>query len=150
MSNHENYLAVEIHIVPADPEARGRVRAALLDHGVEDDDGLLPDVPVGVFSRYFGDSDAPASLAHALAAVPDTSFRLWTEEAQGEPGSLIAHVAGIGTFDGRCDRSGAVVVTEADAARLAAEPAAAERLRPLEEMTGSTLRSALADSARGA
>ncbi|MFE3505698.1 DUF3145 family protein [Kitasatospora sp. NPDC059146] len=143
MSNHENYLRLRIHAAPDTTEVRAQISEALSELDLEPDESNTPSSPTGDFTGYFGDQDAVLALAKALTGLPGLAFELWTEEEQGEPGLIVTHASGVGTFTGGCDRGGEVVVPETVVRRIALEEDPAERTRLLEEVTGCAVRAAL-------
>ena len=143
MSNHESYLRLRIQAAPDTPEVREQVREALCELDLESDESNTPGSLTGDFTCYFGGQDTVRALAKALTDLPGLAFELWTEEEQGEPGLIVTHVSGVGTFTGGCDRGGTVVVGETDVRRVALEDDPAERTRLLAELTGCDVRTAL-------
>jgi hypothetical protein len=133
MSSSDTYTLVRIAHVGDSIQSAARL---LLSHHLDTDGPEAQDELAGEYTTYNLDGQGAGQLFNALAGLPGAlAVKLTTEEEPGDPGYLYVHVSGTGTFHGRCERGGDVVVRGREAAHLL-DAAEEDRADLLEKLTG--------------
>jgi hypothetical protein len=121
-------LQLYIYAMPAEDEAA--VQLAIDDNCLEPYDDSSSGIVLGM--RYLTE-EVPVGSAydlavHLLTKAPSTAFELWQDPVFEHAGRYVAHLPGIGTYEGMCDSYGSPLVklTEVlDALTMAQDSASA-------------------------
>ncbi|WP_329375787.1 hypothetical protein [Streptomyces sp. NBC_01483] len=104
--------ALQLYIYAMPDEDRAAVQLGIDDNGLEPDDDSGDGIVLGV--RYLTE-EVPVGSAydlavHLLKEAPGTAFELWQDPVFEHAGRYVAHLPGIGAYEGVCDSYGSPLV----------------------------------------
>lgn len=129
--------ALQLYVYTMPEEDRAAVQLGIDDNCLEPYDASSSTIVLGM--RYLTD-EVPVGSAHDLAVhlltkAPGTAFELWQDPVFEHPGHYVAHLPGLGTYEGRCDSQGSPLVKLTDVLdTLTRAPGSASGL-PTDEFT---------------
>ncbi|MFF1917088.1 hypothetical protein ACFVYE_37175 [Streptomyces sp. NPDC058239] len=103
-------LQLYVYAMPAEDQAA--VQLGIDDNCLEPYDDSSSDIVLGM--RYLTE-EVPVGSAydlavHLLTKAPGTAFELWQDPVFQHAGRYVAHLPGIGTYEGVCDSYGSPLV----------------------------------------
>ncbi|MFF3982345.1 hypothetical protein [Streptomyces sp. NPDC001828] len=104
--------ALHLYVYAMPDEDRAAVRRGIEDHCLEPYDNSGTGIVLGM--RYLTE-EVPVGSAHDLAVhlltqAPCTAFELWQDPVFQDAGHYVAHLPGIGVYEGECDSYGSPLV----------------------------------------
>ena len=104
--------ALQLYVYAMPDKDQAAVQLGIDDNCLEPYDDSSSDIVLG--TRYLT-GEVPVGSAHDLAVhlltkAPGTAFELWQDPVFEHPGHYVAHLPGIGTYEGACDSSGSPLV----------------------------------------
>jgi hypothetical protein len=104
--------ALQLYVYAMPEEDRAAVQRGIDDNCLEPYDDSGNGIALGV--RYLTE-EVPVGSAydlgvHLLSKAPGTAFELWQDPVFQHAGRYVAHLPGIGTYEGACDSYGFPVV----------------------------------------
>ncbi|WP_020124551.1 hypothetical protein [Streptomyces canus] len=104
--------ALHLYVYAMPEEDRAAVQLGIDDNCLEPYDTSSSTIVLGM--RYLTDQ-VPVGSAHDLAVhlltkAPGTAFELWQDPVFEHPGHYVAHLPGLGAYEGRCDSQGSPLV----------------------------------------
>ncbi|MFD7055552.1 hypothetical protein ACFWBS_41035 [Streptomyces mirabilis] len=104
--------ALQLYVYAMPEEDRAAVQLGIDGNCLEPYDDSSSGIVLGM--RYLTEQ-VPVGSAHDLAVhllmkAPGTAFELWQDPVFEHPGHYVAHLPGIGAYEGRCDSYGSPLV----------------------------------------
>lgn len=104
--------ALQLYVYAMPDEDQAAVRLGIEDNCLEPYENSSSGIVLGM--RYLTD-EVPVGSAHDLAVhllanAPGTAFELWQDPVFEHPGRYVAHLPGIGSYEGACDSYGSPLV----------------------------------------
>ncbi|MFJ8313994.1 MULTISPECIES: hypothetical protein [unclassified Streptomyces] len=104
--------ALQLYVYAMPDEDRAAVQLGIDDNCLEPYDDCGNGIVLGM--RYLTE-EVPVGSAHDLAVhlltkAPGTAFELWQDPVFQHAGHYVAHLPGIGTYEGECDSYGSPLV----------------------------------------
>ncbi|WP_415954360.1 hypothetical protein [Streptomyces sp. KLOTTS4A1] len=104
--------ALQLYIYALPEEDRAAAQLGIDDNCLEPCEPSSSDITLGV--RYQTEQvpvgSAHGLAVHLLASAPGTAFELWQDPVFEHAGHYVAHLPGIGTYEGPCDSHGSPLV----------------------------------------